>query len=80
MNTVDIAYDCEGVTCNGKLVVDGDSPRPGILIAHDWSGCNDFSLSIAKKICKQGYNAFAIDMYGEGQIGTTKEEKAQCIG
>ena len=51
------------------------NPRPGVLIAHDWSGCNDFAMSKAKAMVELGYVGFALDMYGEGHIGETDEEK-----
>lgn len=49
--------------------------RPGVLIAHDWSGNNDFSLANAEKLAQLGYVGICIDMYGAGKTGTTKEEK-----
>lgn len=53
--------------------------RPAILVAHDWSGCNDFSRTKAEKLAALGYVGFSIDMYGEGKIGNTKEEKMALI-
>lgn len=54
---------------------DNESIRPGIIIVHDWSGCNDFAKEQAKILASQGYIAFAVDMYGEGRVGQTNEEK-----
>lgn len=54
---------------------DKDSIRPGVLIVHDWSGCNDFAKEQAKILASRGYIAFAVDMYGDGQVGQTNEEK-----
>jgi dienelactone hydrolase len=48
---------------------------PAVLIAHDWSGKNAFACQKAEKLAELGYFAFAIDMYGKGKIGHTKEEK-----
>lgn len=53
--------------------------RPAILIAPDWSGCNDFARTKAKKLAELGYVGFALDMYGEGKQGSTNEEKAALI-
>lgn len=53
--------------------------RPVILIAHDWSGCNEFVCNKADKLAELGYIGFAIDMYGKGIKGETKEEKMALI-
>jgi len=50
-------------------------PRPGVIIAHDWSGCNQFAQNKAIQLAKMGYVGFALDLYGLGQTGSTKEEK-----
>lgn len=52
---------------------------PIILIAHDWSGNNHFAQKKAQQLAQLGYLGFAIDMYGAGKIGTTKEEKTALI-
>jgi dienelactone hydrolase len=53
--------------------------RPAILVCHDWSGKNDFSCGKADKLAELGYVGFALDMYGKGKIGNTKEEKTALI-
>jgi dienelactone hydrolase len=51
------------------------TPKPGILIAPDWSGCNEFAKSKAREMAEWGYVGIALDLYGEGQVGETDEEK-----
>ena len=46
-----------------------EGPRPGVLVAHDWSGRRGFATSKAEEIAKQGYVGFALDMYGKGVFG-----------
>lgn len=53
--------------------------RPVVLVAHDWSGCNDFSRNKAEMLAGLGYVGFSIDMYGDGKLGDTKEEKMALI-
>lgn len=53
--------------------------RPVVLVVHDWSGCNHFAHNNAEKLAQLGYIGFAIDMYGNGVVGKTKEEKMQLI-
>lgn len=65
------AYAAYDQTNNGK--------RPAILIAHDWSGKNDFACRKAEKLAELGYVGFAIDMFGKGKLGKTKEEKSALM-
>jgi len=44
-------------------------PRPGVLVAHDWTGRRDFATGKAEEIAKLGYIGFALDMYGKGVFG-----------
>lgn len=53
--------------------------QPAVLICHDWSGKNEFACQKANKIAELGYVGFALDMYGKGKIGTTKEEKSALM-
>ena len=52
---------------------------PAVLIVHDWSGVNDFAKHKAEEIAELGYIGFALDMYGKGKIGKTKEEKSALM-
>lgn len=54
-------------------------PKPGVLIAHDWSGRNAFVEEKAKALAALGYVGFALDMYGDGQIGQTNEQKMRLM-
>jgi len=58
---------------------DAKSKKPVVLIAHDWSGKNKFACHKADQIAELGYVGFAIDMYGKGLLGQTKEEKTALI-
>jgi dienelactone hydrolase len=52
-----------------------DQPRPAVLVAHDWSGRNDFACEKAQMLASMGYVGFALDMYGQGRIGANTHEK-----
>ncbi len=43
-----------------------DAPAPVVLIVHQWKGLGDYEKGRADMLAEQGYNAFAIDMYGQG--------------
>ena len=50
-----------------------DSPvserRPAILVGHAWDGPNERFNQMADEFAKQGFCAFAIDVYGKGVRG-----------
>lgn len=53
--------------------------RPAVLVAHDWSGKNEFACKKAERLAELGYVGFALDMFGKGITGNTKEEKSALI-
>ncbi len=73
--------DEQGTTLIGQLVYDTKDKqlRPIVLVAPDWSGCNDFAREKARFLASLGYVGFAIDMYGEGKTGVTHEEKMALV-
>ncbi|WP_115711130.1 dienelactone hydrolase family protein [Legionella sainthelensi] len=54
--------------------------RPAVLVVHDWSGRNEFACDKAKMLAEMGYIGFAVDMYGQGKLGATVEEKQALMG
>jgi dienelactone hydrolase len=53
--------------------------KPAVLVVHDWSGRNEFACQKANLLAELGYTGFAVDMYGKGKIGKTKEEKVALM-
>ena len=53
--------------------------RPAVMVIHDWSGRNDFACQKAQSLTELGYIGFAIDMFGQGKVGETTEEKQALI-
>jgi dienelactone hydrolase len=49
--------------------------RPAVLVVHDWSGRNMFACQKADLLARLGYVGFAVDMYGDGRVGETTDEK-----
>lgn len=47
---------------------------PVVVIVHQWKGLGDYEKSRADMLAAEGYNAFAIDMYGQGIRPKTIEE------
>jgi len=77
LNTKQIEYYDGHSLLQGYCAYQDDTKekRPVILVAHDWSGQNEFARKKADLLASLGYIGFAIDMYGEGKVGQTKEEK-----
>jgi dienelactone hydrolase len=46
------------------------TPRPGILVVHEWWGLNDYAKKRAEALAGEGYIALAVDMYGGGKTTT----------
>lgn len=44
------------------------TPRPAVLVVHEWWGLNDYARKRARMLAEQGYAAMAIDMYGDNRV------------
>jgi dienelactone hydrolase len=75
-------YTHEGVTCKGHICFDDaqQGKRPGVLVVHEWWGCNEFARARAAKVAELGYVALAVDMYGDGETATTAEAASKLAG
>ncbi len=64
--TVD--YDCDGTALEGYVAwpAAGAGERPGVLVAPEWYGVNDFTRERCDMLAELGYVAFAVDTYGKG--------------
>lgn len=69
-------------TYRGYLAYDdaAKDKRPGILVCHEWWGCNDYAADRAKKLAELGYVAFALDMYGKDKVTTDPAEAGKLAG
>ncbi|MDD9965968.1 MAG: dienelactone hydrolase family protein [Myxococcales bacterium] len=72
----EVAYDVGGVTLKGYLAWDRGraSPRPGVVVVHEWWGHNEYVRTRARMLAELGYTALAIDMYGDGKSTQHPEE------
>ena len=70
VQTREIRYqDADGTPLIGYYAYDDalDGKRPGIVVVHEWWGLNDYAKRRARDLAALGYNALAIDMYGDGK-------------
>ena len=79
--TINLKEDSVSFTANGKnyvgfVVYDENikGKRPGILVAPEWWGLNDYIKSRAKQLAELGYIAMAVDMHGNGETGADPKE------
>lgn len=65
--TKEIDYQAGDTTMKGMIAYDDEKKgkRPGVLIVHEWWGHNKHARDKAKMLAKEGYVAFAVDMYGD---------------
>ncbi len=81
LHTQKIEYYHEDTVLEGYVAYhkEGSNKKPAVLVAHDWSGHNDFVCQKAERLAELGYIGFAIDMYGKGKLGKDNAEKAALI-
>lgn len=77
MVTSEVVYYLNDRAFHGFLAVPQGikTPAPAVLVVHDWSGRNGFACDKARLLATQGYIGFAVDLYGQGKVGETTEEK-----
>lgn len=65
-----IDYKDGDVALRGYIAYDDTwtDKHPGVLVAHEWWGCNDYAKERARKLAEMGYIAFALDMYGKDKV------------
>ncbi len=77
IHTESVSYVVDGKNLTGFLAYDrsDNSKRPGILVVHEWQGINSYARKRAVDLAKEGYVAFALDMYGDGKEIPRSEAK-----
>ncbi len=74
MHTINIPYQDQGVDLEAFVAYPTVKKRPVVILCHAWKGKDDFICEKAKAIAEWGYVGFALDMYGKGVLGKSKEE------
>lgn len=76
IQTKTVEYHDGDVELQGYLVWDDSSEekRPGVILAHEQWGLNDYIRKRAEMLASLGYVAFAIDMYGKEKATQHAEE------
>ena len=71
-----ITYKDGSAELEGFLAYDDavKTPRPGILVVHDWTGLQEYTKTRTTQLAELGYVAFAADIYGKGVRPTDPKE------
>jgi dienelactone hydrolase len=79
LHTEVIEYKHGDKVLEGYLAYDDSisGKRPGVLVAHEWTGHNPYVRQRAEQLARLGYVAFALDMYGKGVRAKDAKEAAQ---
>ena len=70
-------------TSDNQTVLEGyfassvQKKAPLVVLCHAWRGRNPFICKKRIFIASWGFHAFALDMYGKGVLGNSKEENAR---
>ncbi len=81
IQTREITYSSDGVEMNGFIYWDASQQgaRPGVLVVHEWWGCNDYPQRRAQMLAEAGYVGMALDLYGDGRIARDPDEAGQLM-
>lgn len=76
MITKPLPYRDKQTELEGFIAYDEKLPgkRPAIVLCHAWHGRDDFVCEKAEEMANLGYVGFALDVYGKGVFGKSKEE------
>jgi dienelactone hydrolase len=76
MHTTLIPYTETATPLEAFVAYPTQERRPLVLLCHSWKGRDSFICDAAKQIASWGYVGFALDVYGKGVLGKTKEENS----
>jgi dienelactone hydrolase len=79
IHTETVEYKQGDTTLEGYLAYDDSlaGPRPGVLVIHEWTGLGAYVKGRAEQLARQGFVAFAADIYGKGVRPSTSQEAAK---
>ena len=72
-------YDINGATHEAVLASDSENAKPAVMICHAWAGRSAFENDKAEALAKLGYTGVAVDLFGKGVLGSSKEENQKLI-
>ena len=79
MKTEVITYQYENRDYSGYVAYPEKDLAPLVLIVHTWAGRDSFVEERAKDLAGLGYVAMAVDMYGDGEVGSSTVENQSLM-
>lgn len=76
----EVTYEIDGTAYEGYLAEATRDSKGLVLIIHDWGGLDDYEKTRAEMIADEGYDAFAVDLYGKGNRPDTTEARKELVG
>lgn len=76
MPGIEVPYQDNGIDLEGFVAYPNEGKYPLVILCHAWKGRDEFICEKARMISAQGYVGFALDLYGKGILGKSKEENA----
>lgn len=71
----DVEYEADGAKMSGRLALPGGTgPWPGVLVAHEANGLDEFQRDKPRKLAEAGFAAFALDYHGGGRVYIDRDE------
>ena len=75
----DVSYTIDGEAFTGYWA-EADEPKGLVLIIHDWDGMTEYERQRADMLAEMGYNAFALDMFGNDTPTETMDHRIAATG
>lgn len=69
-----IPYQDGDIDLEAFVAYPKEGKHPLVILCHAWKGRDEFVCEMARRISKQGHVGFALDMYGRGVLGKSKDE------
>lgn len=75
----DVSYTMDGKAFTGYWA-EAENPKGLVVIIHDWDGMTDYERQRADMLAEMGYNAFAVDMFGDDTPTDTVDHRRAATG
>jgi len=75
-----VIYTVEGGNYEGYKAPAKGTSKGLVLIIHDWDGLTEYEQKRAEMLAEMGYDAFAIDLFGQGNRPETTDAKRAETG
>lgn len=74
----DVVYEVDDEAFEGYYAPANGEASGMVLIVHDWDGLNDYERRRADMLAEQGFDAFAVDLFGQNQLPETVEKRQEA--